>query len=85
MPRAARPPLRCPHRAQGRARYREITRIGGNAGRALLVATLIVGVQWAVITWAPYPIAKELIVDCRDHSAEGDARAGRQPASRNHL
>lgn len=36
---------------------REITRIGGNAGRALLVAALIVGVQWAVITWAPYPIA----------------------------
>jgi len=36
---------------------REITRVSGNAGRALVIAAVITAVQWAVITWAPYPVA----------------------------
>lgn len=36
---------------------REVTRIGGSAGRTLLTAGVIVGVQWAVITLTTSPLA----------------------------
>lgn len=36
---------------------REITRIGGNAGRALVIAAVIVAAQWAVVAWWPTPLA----------------------------
>ncbi len=36
---------------------REVTRLAGTAGRAVVVAAVLVGVQWAVITLTDHPVA----------------------------
>jgi hypothetical protein len=36
---------------RARKGVREVTRMTGNAARTLLTAAVIVGIQWAVITW----------------------------------
>jgi hypothetical protein len=39
------------------ARHQEITRIGGNLGRALGATTVIVGIQWLVVSFTTDPRA----------------------------